>query len=92
MEHHLCALTILQRRGNHLRGRGSGPCTVAGLHYNSILGEFLEVVQDKMFSSVPSGFHTDHTELVVSTRAVLPIAHLITSDGAILEVLLRCLK
>lgn len=81
-------LTVLQRGSSHLCGRGPCPSAVAGLHHDSILSELLQVVQHQAFCIVPCGLHADHTELVVSTRAVLPVAHLVAPDGSILEVLL----
>lgn len=82
-------LTVFQRGGGHLRGGGPCPSAVAGLHHDSILGELLQVVKHQALCIVPRGLHADHTELVVSPRAVLPVAHLVASDGSVLEVLLR---
>lgn len=82
-------LTVFQCGGGHLGG--GRPCAgaVAGLHHHSILCKLLQVVQDQVFCVVPSRLHADHAELVVSTRAVLPVADLIASNGSVLEVLLR---
>lgn len=84
-------LTVFKCGSSHLCGRGPCPSTVAGLHHDSILGELLQVIQYQALCIVPCGLHADDTELVVSTRAVLPVAHLVTFDGSILEMLLGCL-
>lgn len=85
-------LTVLQRGSSHLRGGGACPSAIAGLDHDSILGELLQVVQHQAFCIVPCGFHTDHAKLVVSAWAVLSVAHLVASDGPILEVLLGWLS
>lgn len=79
-------LTVLQRGGSHLCRRGPCPSAVTGLYHDSILGELLKVVQHQAFCIISCGLHTDHTELVVSTRAVLPVAHLVAPDGSVLQV------
>lgn len=84
-------LTILQCGSSHLCGRGTCPSAVAGLYYDPILGELLQVVQNKVLCVISCGLHANHTELVVSTRAVLSVAHLVAPDGSILQVLLGCL-
>lgn len=81
-------LTVLQRGSSHLCGRRPCPGAVAGLHHDSVLGELLQVVQHQAFRVISRRLHADHAELVVPTRAVFPVAHLIAPDGSVLEVLL----
>lgn len=85
-------LTIFQCGGGHLSGGGPRARAVAGLHHHSILGELLQVVQHQVLCIISGGLHTNHTELVVSTRAVLSVPHLIAPNGSVLEVLLGCLR
>ena len=85
-------LTVLQRGGGHLGGRGPCPGAIAGLHHHPVLGVLLEVVQDQALGVVPRGLHADDAELVVAPGAVLPVAHLVALDGPVLKVLLGGLE
>lgn len=80
-------LTVLQGFGDHLlRGRTS-PGPVSRLDNHAVLCELLQVVQHNALHCVSCGVHADDGELVASTGAVLPVAHLVASDHAVLQVL-----
>lgn len=85
-------LTVLQGFGDHLLwGRpGAGP--VSGLHHHAVLSELFQVVQRDALRGVSCGVHADDGELVAPPGAVLPVAHLVATDHAVLQVPLRRLQ
>lgn len=85
-------LTILQGFGDDLLGGWPGACPVRSLHHHAVLSELLQVVQRDALRGVSCGVNADDGELVAPTRAVLPVAHLVATDHAVLQVLLGRLQ
>lgn len=75
--------TVLQGGGNYLLRRRSCAGPVAGLYYQAILRELIQVVQGVHFA-VPGGVDTDDVELEVAPCAVLPVAYLVATYDPIL--------
>lgn len=75
--------TVLQGGGNYLLRRRSCAGPVAGLYYQTILGELIQVVQGVHFA-VPRGVDTDDIELEVAPGAVLSVAYLVATYDPIL--------
>lgn len=61
--------------------------TSTGVPRKTFVCELLQVVQHNALHCVSCGVHADDGELVASTGAVLPVAHLVASDHAVLQVL-----
>ena len=83
--------TILEGGGDDFLRRRSRPGPVAGLHYQAVLGELIEVVQGVNLT-VPSGVDTDNVELEVAPGAVLAVSYLVATDNPILQMFLGSLK
>lgn len=81
------ALTILQRGGIDLAGRGPCASPIEGLDHHPVLGKLLEVVQG-VDLAVPGGLHLHDAILPIAARAVLSVADLVAPYDAILQLLL----
>lgn len=84
-------LTVLQRGGVDLAGRGPRARAVERLHHHPVLRKLLEVVQ-RVDLAVPRGLHLHDAVLPVAARAVLPVANLVATDHPVLQLLLGGLR
>ena len=83
--------TVLEGGGDDFLRRRPRPGPVARLHHQAVLGELVEVVQ-RVDLTVPGGVDTDDVELEVAPGAVLAVAYLVSSDNAVLQMLLGSLN